>query len=141
MLPHNHFIIAGLVIAPVALIAGQNPGVDQLGLWIAAGGLASVLVDLDVVALVYLRAAKEDRLKPYRNPVKIFTKFKEFMRIIADCGLLKTAMQTHFLLSAILLLLVYCFGKDLIIPVALGVISHLVSDIPNILRRRSETQP
>ncbi|MFA5116901.1 MAG: hypothetical protein WC486_06450 [Candidatus Omnitrophota bacterium] len=132
MLPDKHFLIAGLVIAPVAVVLPEQRSVLGVTQWVLAGGLASVAVDLDVIALVLARSGKEERLKQFRNPVQIQRKFNLFMDTIAETGILKTAMKTHFIISAVLILLSYCFLRPYFLPVTLGVVSHLLSDAPHL---------
>jgi len=104
-------------------------GVTQ---WVLVGGLASVAVDLDVIALVLARSGREERLKQFRNPAQIQRKFTLFMDTLAETGILKTAMKTHFIISAVIILLSYCFLRQYFLPVTLGVVSHLLSDTPNL---------
>ena len=55
MLPHNHFLIAGLVIAPVAAVLYPEKTILEISEWVLVGGLVSSAVDLDIVALVLLK--------------------------------------------------------------------------------------
>jgi len=79
MLPHNHFLIAGLVIAPIGIVLFPEKSIGGIGEWVLIGGLLSSAIDLDVAAITILRSKKEKRLKPFRNPVEIYRKFKLFM--------------------------------------------------------------
>lgn len=132
MLPHHHFIIAGLAVAPVAMITPDKAG--EILPWILAGGLASMAMDLDVVILVLLGSRQEMLLRPYRNVWRIFTEFERFKTVLVQTGLQKTACLTHLATAACLPLAVYFLWPAYFVPVALGVASHMISDIPNIKR-------
>ncbi len=134
MLPHNHFLIAGLVIAPVGIVLFPEKSIAEIGKWVLIGGLLSSAIDLDVYALTILKSRKEKRLKPFRNPFEIYRNFGLFMDTIFETGLWKIGGVMHFILSTLLVLLSYIFSSAYFIPVALGVISHIISDIPNLRR-------
>ncbi|MBI3354104.1 MAG: hypothetical protein HY034_04355, partial [Nitrospirae bacterium] len=92
MLPHNHFIISGLAAVPAAvLLSPEKPIVE----WALISGLLSAAVDYDVYILVLLKSGKEDRLKPFRNPLEIFRKYKLFMDAITETGVLRIGLKTH----------------------------------------------
>lgn len=93
-----------------------------------------MIIDLDILVLVLARSRKEPLLKIYRNPLRIFSNFKDFMNAITKTGVLKTGMITHLLGSAIVLLIAAHFLKPYVLPIMLGIISHIVSDIPNLRR-------
>jgi hypothetical protein len=132
MLPHNHFIISTLTIGPVAIVyAGK---VEVVFLWVLVGGLVSMVMDLDVIILVFFRSGAEKRLQPYRNPVLIFREFDRFMTVLKETGLRDTVLKTHFITSAVIPPIFYFLWPAVIIPVALGVISHLFSDLAHINR-------
>ena len=134
MLPHNHFLIAGLTITPVAITVFPEKSPVEIGEWILVGGLLSAAIDLDIIALVYLKSKKEKRLRPFRNIWEIFRKFKLFKDTITETGVLRTGMKTHLLFSILVVLLFYFYLNNYFLPAALGVISHIISDIPNLRR-------
>lgn len=134
MLPHNHFAVAGLIIAPVGIVLFPQKPIVEIGEWVLVGGLLSTAIDLDVYALTILRSKKENQLKIFRNPVEIHRKFKLFMDTIAKTGVLKTGLKIHLLSSILILLICYLFLNSYLLPVTLGVVSHLISDIPNFRR-------
>lgn len=106
----------------------------EVGKWALSGGLLSAAIDLDVYAAVLLKSKKQVRLRPFRSLLKIHRKFKAFMDTIAETGVLKSGMISHFILSLAFIFLSYFFWNAYFIPVTLGVVSHIISDIPNILR-------
>ena len=132
MLPQNHLFISTLTIAPVATVyAGKA---EDVLLWVLVGGLVSIAMDLDVIILVFLRARVEKRLQPYRNPVLIFREFDRFMTVLKETGVRDTVLKTHFMTSAVVPPIFYLFWPAVVIPAALGVISHLLSDLADINR-------
>ena len=134
MLPHNHFLIAGLVIAPVGIVLFPEKSISEIGEWVLIGGLLSSAIDLDVYILTILKSRKEKRLKPFRNPFEIYRKFKLFMDTITETGVLKIGLKIHLFSSTLIVLICYLFLNSYLIPVTLGVVSHLISDIPNLRR-------
>ena len=127
MLPHNHFIVSTLTIGPVAIVYSGN--VETVFLWVMVGGLVSMAMDLDVLILVYLRSGAEKRLKPYRNPLLIFKDFDRFMVVLQETGVRDTVLKSHFMTSALIPPIFYFLWPAVIIPVALAVISHLLTDL------------
>jgi hypothetical protein len=121
MLPHKHFLISAAAAAPFSL---HHPG------WILASGLVSAAVDMDVAALVWLKPGVDDGLRQFRNPLNIFSRYGLFMKTIAETGVLKTALKTHFVMSALILAVCLMFFKNLFVPVSIGVVTHILSDIP-----------
>jgi len=134
MLPQYHFLIAALVITPIALLFYPELTLAGVGLWVLYGGFLSAAIDLDIIALVQLRSKEDNRLKPFTKPIEIFRKFSLFMDTLFETGLLRTAMKTHFILGTIFIIGFYLSSNQYFIPVTLGVTSHLVSDTPNIRR-------
>ena len=133
MLPHNHFIVSTLTIAPVAVVyAGK---IEVVFLWVLVGGLFSIVMDLDVIILVFLilvflRSRTEKRLQPYRNPVLIFREFDRFMTALKETGVRDTVLKTHFMTAAVIPPIFYFLWPAVTIPVA----SHLFSDLADINR-------
>jgi uncharacterized membrane protein YagU involved in acid resistance len=132
MLPHKHFLISGLTIFLAAILLFPEKSVIGIGKWVLIGGLLSSAIDLDIYILVLLKSGKEDRLKPFRNPLGIYRNFESFMDTIFKTGLWKIGLVTHLAFSALLILLPYIFSSSYFVPVALGVISHIITDIPNL---------
>lgn len=131
MLPQKHFLISALGIVPVALVFFPELTLAGVVLWVFFGGLWAAAIDTDIVVLTFLKSKEDDRLKPFRNMWEINRNFSLFMDTTYETGILKIAMQTHLLLSALFILVVYLFSNAYFVPVALGVVLHLVSDIPN----------
>ena len=122
MLPQKHFLISGASVAPFSF---HHPE------WILVSGVVSMAIDTDVVVLVWIRSRTEKSLKKFRNPAEIFTRFEPFMKAFFETGVLKTAMITHLAISAFILAVTFVFFRGVIIPVSIGVLTHLLSDIHN----------
>ncbi len=134
MLPHSHFLIAGLVISPVAIALFPENSMIEIGKWILIGGLLSSAIDLDIYVLVLLKSRRENRLKLFRNPIEIYQKFRLFMDTITETDVLRSGLKTHLIFSALIIFLFYLFSNAYFVPAALGIASHIISDIPNLRR-------
>lgn len=134
MLPHSHFLIASAVIVPTAFIGYPDKSVQEIGAWVAAGGLASAAIDLDIVALVLIRSRRETRLVPFRSLIEIHRRFALFMDTITETGVLRTGLKTHLLTSAVIISLSYLFAHAYAVPVVAGVTSHILSDLQYLRR-------
>lgn len=131
MLPHNHFLISGLAAVPIAAVLSPEKSIIE---WALISGFLSSAIDLDVYTLVLLKSRKEDKLKPFRNPLKILKEYKNFMQIITETSVLKIGLKTHFILPTFIALLSYFLFPAYFIPAAVGVVTHVLSDIPNLWR-------
>ena len=120
----------------MAVTLPDHRSVIGVAQWALASGLVAAAIDIDVYALVLAGSGKEARLKQFRNPLQIQRKFKLFMETIEDTGVLRAAMKTHFVISAAFLVVSHYFLNSYFIPVALGVVTHLISDIPHLCKRR-----
>jgi hypothetical protein len=134
MLPHKHFLIAELVVFPVAFVLYPEKNVIEIVKWAIVGGFMSALVDLDIVVLVFLKSKSEPSLRPFRSPVEVYRKFKFFMGVIDETGVLKVGMKTHFIFSAFIVLVFYFFVNSYFLSVLLAIISHLISDLPHLYK-------
>ncbi|MCL7475441.1 MAG: hypothetical protein M8352_05295 [ANME-2 cluster archaeon] len=123
-----------MIIAPVALAAFPEKSIIDIGEWVMVGGLLSSVIDLDIVTLVLIRSRKERRLKPFMNPLEIYRNFELFMDTITETGVLMTGLKTHLIFSTLVILVFYLVLNVYFIPVALGVASHILCDIPNVRR-------
>jgi|Deesub1362A_J573_1020465.scaffolds.fasta_scaffold06055_4 uncharacterized membrane protein YagU involved in acid resistance len=135
MLPHSHFIVSALAIFTLSL-PFLPVGASELAGWIIVGGLVSALIDLDVVALVYWRSRSDSDLKPFTNPVELYKNYERFLDVIGEREILRTAFKTHFLISILFILLFYLFSPRYFIPVAIGVVTHVLSDLPSLQKFR-----
>ncbi len=134
MLPQNHFAISGLTIAAVAYAAYPEKSALDISKWALFGGILSAAVDLDIVAIVFLKSNKHKKLKRFRNILNIFRDFNGFKDTMAETGALKTGMISHLLLSVVLVVFFYLFSGDYIIPAVIGIVTHLITDLPSYRR-------
>ncbi len=131
MLPHKHFLITGLTVAPVTIVMYPEKSAVDITQWVLFGGVLSAAIDLDVVALIYLKSRTETRLRPFRNVVNIFRDFKGLKDVLAETGVLKVGITSHFIVSAFLVLFFYFYANTYFVPAVLAIISHMISDLPN----------
>ncbi len=134
MLPHNHFVIAGLVIVSAALLLFPGMALVDVFSWALFGGFLSAAIDIDVYALVILKSRSDSRLKMFVNPFEIYRNFGLFMDLIFETGLWRAVLITHLAFSAIIVFLFYFYGDAYFVPAVLAVVTHLVSDLPNLRR-------
>ena len=86
-----------------------------------------MLVDFDVMVLLYLRSIRDKELRRFRNPLEIIRDYGGFMKTLIRKGILKTGLRTHPTISLLIVIIFFIF-RDLLIPVFLGVASHLFAD-------------
>ncbi|MDP1696027.1 MAG: hypothetical protein Q8L29_03875 [archaeon] len=130
MMPHKHFIISMIFVILIALFFFPPLPYIQIFLWIVLAGIFSIIVDLDSIILLY--RSNDKKLKPFKDYSYLNSHFSQFMKIISDNGIMKTALRTHVILSAVYLALAYLFINPYFIPISIGILSHLLSDIPNL---------
>ena len=130
MMPHKHFIVSTIFVVLIVWLFFPSLSYAQIGIWILIAGLFAILVDMDSAFLLY--ASKDKKLKPFRNYFYLNSHFNQFMKLISDNGIMKTALRTHIIFSAICIAIAYLFIHTYLIPITIGVLSHLLSDIPNL---------
>jgi len=134
MLPHKHFVLAAAVIAPATVVFYPEKSALETATWTLAGGTLSAAMDLDVLLLVFLRSGKEQRLRRYRNIINIFREFRTFKDDIAETGVMKSGLQSHFIIAALMVTVTALFLNTWLFPVLIAVVTHLISDLPNFRR-------
>lgn len=134
MLPHKHFLIAAIIAAPAAMVFAPGRPVINTGEWMLVSGIVSAAIDLDIYTLVLIRSGKKNELKPFRSLAELYRSFDHFMDTIIQTGVRRTAIKTHFIVSIALVVLSYVFWKAYLIPVAIGVASHIISDVPKWIK-------
>jgi hypothetical protein len=134
MLPHYHFLITVIILLPFIAIFYPELSYTEIVYWIIIGGIISIIIDFDVIFMTYIKSDKEEKLKQFKKPQKLFKNFKQFMDVITELGILKKVMITHIISSILIILLFYFFINHYVVPVSIAVIIHIISDIPNIKR-------
>jgi Mn2+/Fe2+ NRAMP family transporter len=125
MLPHKHFIISGFFIAILALIARLD--VKTALLWILVGGFVSMIIDIDsIVLLAFTRNRKLMRFKSFKE---IFLNFDGLISAFRETGKLMLLSATHSMISIVIVVITLLFFSSYLVPVLVGVISHLLSDL------------
>lgn len=66
----------------------------------------------------------------------VFTRFGKFMAVIADTGVLRLGMRTHFGMFTLFLAGAWLFFPHFFTAVTVGVVTHLLTDIPHLFRRQ-----
>ena len=134
MLPHYHAIIAATTVIFVSLLLFPDMTIPDTIMWTIVGSIIAAIIDLDAIILVNIKSKKEPALQRFQSIKTIAADFNEFINTIAETGILKIILSTHVIFSVIIALLFYVFLPSFLIPVALGIITHLLSDIKYIWR-------
>lgn len=134
MLPHKHFLVSALLIIIAIIIFFPWMESAEVIKWIVVGGFISAAIDLDIYTIVCLKSRKENKLKPYRNPMEIYRSFNVFMDTIFATGVDKIGLITHLVFPTFIILIFYFLFAGYFIPVIIGVVSHIISDLPNFKR-------
>jgi hypothetical protein len=134
MLPQHHFAISGVAVAAVAYAVYPEKSVMDISKWALFGGVLSAAMDIDIVVLVLLRSNRHETMKRFRNIVNIFRDFGGFKDAMAETGMLKTGMVSHLLLSTLMIMFFYLFWRNYFFPAVIGIVTHLMTDLPNYRR-------
>ncbi len=124
-------MISALAAVPVAAVAyPQNyPAIASCAL---IAGAVSAAIDIDVVFWVAIKGVSIPSFRRFYNPIRIFTEFKLFMQTLTDTGVIKLAMISHIAIFLALPFLAYRFWPAYLLPISIAVVTHFLSDIPNI---------
>ncbi len=146
MLPQNHFMVAAVVTA--AVIYGFYPEmIDELLIdpasgiwpwlgWVLLAGTVAALIDLDVIILTRRAAKTDPELVPWSDPMVATKDLEVFLVVLYRKGLFRTIMWTHLAFAVVATLLAYLLAPSVLVPVAIGVWSHIATDVPYIWRIR-----
>lgn len=134
MLPHKHFVLSAAAIAPATVLFYPEKSAIETAVWTFAGGTLSAAMDLDVLLLVLLSSRKEQQLRRYRNIINIFRDFRAFKDDLADTGVMKWGLLSHFTGAVLIVAVTTLFLKPWLFPVSIAVVTHLLSDLPNFRR-------
>ncbi len=138
MLTHHHLLIAFTAVLMAELAASPESSGNAFILATLAG-MVSSLMDLDALVLVYAKSKGDERLRRFRNPLEIYREYDLFLKTASELGLFRYTSVTHISVSLIILSLSYLFFRWFFVPAILGVISHLISDIPEFYRGLRKT--
>ena len=128
-MPQYHAVIAAAATAVVGLILYPSNALSTLLVWVVASAAVAAVIDFDVMAHV-ARAAKHDgSLKRWTDPRNVGRDFGGFIEALRAKGLLKRAGVTHVAISAAFLVVTGFLAPSLLVPVLVGVVTHLVTDV------------
>jgi hypothetical protein len=128
MLPHWHLVIGAAVAAVVWWAVGPDP-LWTMAAWSAVAGAVGAGIDLDIMAIVRRAGAKDAEVAPWADPRAVFADFKGFLRMLRAKGLLRTAAVSHVTIGVLLVASSWLLVPDYVVPVAVGVVTHLASDV------------
>jgi hypothetical protein len=103
-------------------------------IWAVTAGIVAFVIDLDIIVMVAVGARKDKRLRPYNSIQKVARDFRGFIDTLYETGLLKKAMLTHLAVSILLIVVTFFVSSFFIVPVVVGVVTHLATDIPHVKR-------
>jgi hypothetical protein len=107
----------------------------EIFLWIFVGSFVAGIIDIDAIILVKIKSKNYTTLQRFQNIKEIANDFNSFITTMRETGILKTILVTHVIFSVIIFLLFYLVLESLIMPVILGIMTHLFSDIKYIKKK------
>jgi len=129
MMPQYHAVIAAVVTAAVGLALYGDDPITTLLVWVASSAVVAAVIDFDVMAHVS-RAAKHDpSLQRWTDPRNVGRDFRGFIEALRAKGLLKRARVTHLGTSVALVVVTWLLMPSLLVPVLIGVVTHLGTDV------------
>jgi hypothetical protein len=129
MMPQYHAVIAAVATAAVGLALHPGVALSMLLVWIATSAVVAAVIDLDVMAHV-ARAAKQDpSLQRWTDPRNVGNDFRGFIEALRARGLLRLAGMTHLGISAVIVVAAWLLLPSLLVPVIIGVTTHLATDL------------
>ncbi len=128
MLPHWHLIVGAVAAAIVWWFTGPEPLWTALA-WVAVAGAVGAAMDLDIMAIVRRAGARDPEVAPWADPKAVFADFRGFLGMLRAKGLLRTAAVSHVTVGVVLVVASALLVPDYAVPVAVGVVTHLGSDV------------
>ncbi len=128
-MPQHHAAIAAVAAAAAGLAMVPGHPVATLLAWVAASAAAAAVIDLDVMAHVGWAARTDASLARWTDPRNVGGDFGGFIGALRAKGLLRRAGATHLAISAAIALITWLLAPPLLVPVLVGVLTHLASDL------------
>jgi len=129
MMPQYHSVIAAVVTAVVGAVLYPDDALSKLLVWVVASAVVAAVIDLDVMFHV-ARAAKHDSsLERWTDPRNVGRDFRGFIEALREHGLLRLAGVTHLGISTMIVVVTWLLLPSLLVPVLIGVVTHLATDI------------
>jgi len=129
MMPQYHSVIAAVVTAVVSLALYPGNSHVTLLVWVVASAIVAAVIDLDVMAHVAVAAKHDPGLKRWTDPRNVGKDFRGFIEALRAKGILKRAGVTHLVISIAFILLTWSLSPSLLVPVSIGVATHLATDL------------
>ncbi|MCJ7478972.1 MAG: hypothetical protein MUP63_02230 [Candidatus Nanohaloarchaeota archaeon QJJ-7] len=127
MHPRDHALVSVVVIVVYSVVMGANP--SEFVIWMTAGTLAGVFIDLDHLVLVYIfgrrEVVKDWVWKPFRA-------LKDSESLLEDMEQDYIELYYHRIISHVSIILVSLYLSRifrLMEPLTVALVVHLVSDI------------
>jgi hypothetical protein len=132
MFPKTHLVVSIFVVSLISL----NFFLDKKTflLWLVSAGIATILIDLDHLFFPLLK--KEKRYifrKIIEDPIAILKDLRAFRDEVRFPGLGWIRLTTHLLFSGTIFLLTFYFLSNLIVPVGVSLLTHLLMDLIDTL--------
>jgi len=128
-MPQYHAVIAAVVTAAVGAALYPGNALPTLLAWVVASAVVAAVIDLDVMAHVARAAKRDPGLKRWTDPRNVGRDFRGFIEALRAKGLLRLAGVTHLGISAVIVALAWLLLPSLLVPVIIGVATHLATDI------------
>lgn len=126
MLPDEHAVISGLVVFIAAQVFGLST--PDVLVWTFLGMVAGVLIDVDHALLAMtVKGRISEGLYWFRHPFRAVRNPDAFLAEMDYPMLVYHRLMTHSLIFLALVLLRHV--HELILPVLIGVIAHIIADI------------
>ena len=124
---HAAFAAVTTLVASIVLLPGRP--LALVAQWVVAGAVVSGAIDLDVMAHVASATRADPGLKRWTDPGNVGRDFKGFIAALRARGLLRRAGATHVAISFQAVALAILLARGLLVPVLVGVVIHLASDL------------
>ena len=84
---------------------------------------------IDIDSIIILTFAKDKRLARFKSLKEIFIDFNGLISAFRRTGALKVLAITHLMTSIFIVVISFFVFNDYIVPILIGVISHLSTDL------------
>jgi hypothetical protein len=129
MMPQYHAVIAAIVTAAVGSALHPGGAPSTMLVWVVTSAVVAAVIDLDVMAHVSRAAKRDPSLQRWTDPRNVGKDFRGFIEALRAKGLLRLAGVTHLGISAVIVVAAWLLLPSLLVPVIIGVATHLATDI------------
>ena len=132
MLPKQHIIASILIVGLVSFMFSLSS--EVLFKWLLSAGIVTLLVDFDHLLFPLLKKEKRYIFKKIiHNPIIILKDIENFRDEIRFPGLGWIRLLTHIIFSGLIFLITFYTFYDLIIPIGISLVTHLMLDLIDTL--------